>query len=94
MKREEYFRRLQAPFDWELESDEQEVAVRMAREHGGEAVLKAWHAFQAHNPCSTFGEFEGRFEEYRNAEGGTQLSLSAMFEEHLKKRRSEENGGK
>lgn len=89
MKREEYFRRLQAPFDWDLEADEQEIAVRMAKEHGGETVLKAWHAFQSRNPCSTFGEFEGRFEEYKNADGPAQLSLSAMFEEHLKKRRSE-----
>ncbi len=87
MTREEYFRRLQAPFDWKLEPEEEEVAVRMAKQHGGQVVMKAWHAFQKENPLRTFAEFESRFEEYRHA-ADPMPSLTEMFQEQLRKQKA------
>ncbi len=58
MKRDEYFSHLQEPFDWELEEFEKEIAVRLAEEHGGEKVLRAWHEFQKDYPLNSFADFE------------------------------------
>jgi len=81
----EYLARLQEPFYWDLSLTEQEIAVRMAKQHGGETVMKAWHAFQRFHPLAGFDEFEKYFDEYRYV-ADQSLSLTAMFAEHLQKR--------
>ena len=86
MKRDEYFDRLQEPFDWELEEYEKDIAVRLAKKHGGENVLRAWHEFQKDYPLNNFADFEKLSDKYFDFVNGETVSLTAMFEEEIRQK--------
>ena len=58
MKKEEYFRLLQKPYDWDLQESEKALAVEMAKSYGGREILAAWHQFQQQCPLDSFQRFE------------------------------------
>ncbi len=58
MKREEYFRLLQKPYDWDLQESEKALAVEMAKIYGGREILDAWREFQQQCPLDSFQRFE------------------------------------
>lgn len=70
MSAQRYFRELQAPFDWQLEPAEKEIAIELARAHGARVVIPAWHEYQKRSPLSTFAEFRDWFSASRETEEG------------------------
>ena len=66
MRVEQYIELLQKPYDWDLQEEEKEIAVRMAREFGGRRILHAWHEFQEEAPLDGFDRFEKWFRERKD----------------------------
>lgn len=62
MTRSEFIAVLQEPFDWDLPPDETDLACELAKKHGGQAVVKAWHQYQKEQPCRTMQEFREWYE--------------------------------
>lgn len=57
ISREEYTRRLNEPLVRRLQVSEIELAICLAREYGGQAVLAAWRDWQRSNPGHKLGHF-------------------------------------